>query len=245
MRDTMRKLLRRVYSLKRHVSILAGFLLALNTSAFAQSKAVPRTKDGKPSFVGVWLSDPKTYANVGTVALKPAYQKIYQQRSDDNPAKKDPVARCLPTGVPRILADPFQIMQTPKVVLMMFQGGTHSFRQLFLDEPHPDDIDAAWMGHSVAKWEGDTLVVDTNSFNDLTWLNAKGLPHSESLHVVERYTRPDVGHLNVTITMDDKEAFAKPVTFQRVHTLAAGKDSLSEFVCNEKSIDQQGLIGIK
>ena len=116
---------------------------------------------------------------------------------------------------------------------MMFQGGTHSFRQFFIGETHPDDVDSAWMGHSVAKWEGDTLVVHY-SFNDLTWLNAKGLPHSEALHVVERYTRPDVGHLRVAITMDDKEAFTKPVTFQRVHTLAAGVDSLREYVCNAK-----------
>jgi len=234
--------------LKLSVLIFAGLLvsLALPGQLFAQGGkgAVPRGKDGKPSFAGVWLSDPKTFSDVGQVSLTPAYQKIYQKRSDDNPAKKDPVARCLPTGVPRITPDPFQIMQTPKVVLMMFQGGTHSFRQFFLNEEHPDDIDSAWMGHSVAKWEGDTLVVDTNSFNDLTWLNAKGLPHSEGLHVVERYTRPDAGHLNVTITMDDKEAFTKPVTFQRVHTLST-RDSLSEYVCNEKSIDAQGLIGIK
>ena len=225
---------------------LAVALLLISMPAYllGQAKgAVPR-KNGKPDLSGVWLSDAKTFENVGQVSLKPAFQKIYQQRSDSNPGKNDPVARCLPTGVPRITKDPFKIMQTAKVVVMMFEGGTHSFRELFIDSEHPDDMDAAWMGHSIAKWEGDTLVADTNNFNDLTWLNPRGLPHSEKLHVVERYTRPELGRLNVSITMDDAEAFTKPTTFQRQHTLSANHE-LREYVCNEASLEKQGLIGIR
>ena len=221
--------------------------VSLGAPAVAQSKgksaAVPRAKNGKPDLSGVWLSDPKTYSNVGEVSLTPAMQKIYQQRSDGK--EKDPVARCLPTGVPRITPEPFKIMQTPNLILMMFEGGTHSFRQFHVNTAHPagKDWENNWMGHSNAVWEGDTLVVDTVGFNDLTWLNEKGLPHSEQLHVVERYTRPDATHLNVRITMTDPEAFTKPVTFERVHTLSQNRE-LREYSCVEGSLRSQGLIAV-
>lgn len=230
------------------VGVLA---VALCAPGMAQSKgkAAPkagggfRAKDGKPDLSGVWLPDPKTYSNVGDVALTPSMQKLYQQRSDGK--EKDPVARCLPTGVPRITAEPFKIMQTGDVLVMMFEGGTHSFRQFHVNTAHPagKDWENNWMGHSNAVWEGDTLVVDTIGFNDLTWLNAKGLPHSDQLHVVERYTRPDATHLNVQITMTDPGAFTKPVTFNRVNTLSPNRE-LKEYTCVEGVLRSQGLIAI-
>lgn len=229
------------------VLLAATLSAALAISAAAQSVAppegpTPRTKDGKPDLSGVWFSDPNTYANVGEVSLTPAMQKLYQERSDGS--EKDPVARCLPTGVPRINAEPFKIMQTPEVFVMIFEGGTHSFRQFHVNTAHPDpdDWENNWMGHSNAVWDGDTLVVDTVGQSDLTWLNEKGLPHSDQIHVVERYSRPDLGHLNVTITMEDPGAFTAPVTFERHHTL--GNREIREYDCNEPNLMRQGLITV-
>jgi hypothetical protein len=221
-------------------------LFAVSLLPVAAQGPVPKTKDGKPDFTGIWTSDAKTYANVGQVTLNAKMQKVYDERRSGKGKEKDPVARCLPTGVPRITAEPFKIMQTPDVVLMMFEGGTHSFRQFHLNTPHVPaaEWENNWMGHSIAKWEGDTLVVDTIGFNDLTWLNAQGLPHSEQLHVVERYTRPDATHLNVSITMEDPGAFTKPVTFARQHTLAAANREIKEYTCTEAGLRKQGLIAV-
>jgi hypothetical protein len=221
------------------LKLLVG-LVCIGVAAVAQS---PKTKWGKADFSGIWLPDPQKYSNVGEVSLLPAMQKVYQQRSDGK--EKDPVLRCLPTGVPRITKEPMKIMQTPDVVVMIFEGGTHSFRQFHIGRAHPTgkDWENNWMGHSNAVWDGDTLVVDTVGQNDLTWLNDKGLPHSEQLHVVERYSRPDAGHLNARITMEDPGAFAKPVTFDRQFTLVKNRE-IREYSCTEGLLRKQGLIGV-
>jgi hypothetical protein len=107
-----------------------------------------------------------------------------------------------------------------ELVLMLDEGNVHSYRQFFLDgRGHTKDLGPLWMGDSVAKWDGDALVVDTVGFNDKTWLNGQGLPHSDQLHVIERFQRPDLGHLSVDITMDDPKAFTKPHTFNRTYDL--------------------------
>jgi len=117
-------------------------------------------------------------------------------------------------------------------VVLLSEGNTHSYRRLFLDgRPHNLDLDPnTYTGDSIGKWEGDTLVVDTIGFNDKTWLDATGKPHSEDLHVVERYRRPDLGHLNIQYTLEDKTSFTKPYTFERTFTLAPGWE-LQEYVC--------------
>jgi hypothetical protein len=99
-----------------------------------------------------------------------------------------------------------------------------------------------WMGESIAKWDGDTLVVDTIGFNDKTWLNGQGVPHSEELHVIERYRRPDLGHLQVEITLEDPKAFTKPHTFTRTFTLLTNWE-IHEYVCNEFNVDAEHLVG--
>jgi hypothetical protein len=142
------------------------FSVFLAASLLAQGQA-PKTKDGKPDFSGIWTSDQKTYSNVGQPTLTATMQKVYDERRGGKSKEKDPVARCLPTGVPRITAEPFKILQTPDLVLMMFEGGTHSFRQIHLDRGHvpAKEWENNWMGHSIGKWEGNTLVVDTVGFN--------------------------------------------------------------------------------
>ena len=136
-----------------------------------------------------------------------------------------------------------KLVQTPALVVMLEEGNIHSYRQFFLDgRGHPKDLEPLWMGDSVAKWDGDTLVVDTVGFNDKTWLNGQGLPHSDQLHVMERYQRPDLGHLSVDITLDDPKAFTQAAHVQpRLH--AADRLGDSEYVCNEFNVDAEHLVG--
>src|SRR6185369_9653820 len=178
----------------------------------------PRTPEGKVDFSGVW--DPGlSFTNLGQVPLQPWADALYKERRE-NLSKDDPEGHCLPAGVPRISPFPQKFVQTPTLVVILDEGNVHSYRQLFLDgRGHPKDLEPLWMGDSIAKWEGDTLVVDSIGFNDKTWLNGQGVPHSDQLHVTERYTRPDLGHLNVEITLEDSKAFIRPHTFNRTFTL--------------------------
>ena len=120
-------------------------------------------------------------------------------------------------------------------MVILDEGNIHSYRQIHLDRGHPKDPDPLWWGDSIGTWDGDTLVVDTIGFNDKTWLNGQGMPHSEDLHVIERISRPDLGHLQFDITLDDPKAFTKPHQYKRGHTLMENTDLL-EYVCNEFNI---------
>lgn len=195
----------------------------------------PRTSDGKVDFSGVW--DPGFgFASIGSVPLQPWAEALYQERRA-NQSSDDPEARCLPAGVPRISPFPQKFVQTPTLVVILDEGNVHSYRQLFLDgREHAEDTFPLWMGDSVAEWDGDTLVVESIGFNDKTWLNGQGLPHTEQLRVVERYTRPDLGHMVVEITLEDAGAFTGPHTFTRTFTLLTDWE-IHEYVCNEFNVD--------
>jgi hypothetical protein len=121
---------------------------------------------------------------------------------------------------------------------VLHESDTPGFRQIFLDgRKHPTDINPTWEGHSVGHWEGDTLVVDTSNYNDRSWLSLSGIPHSEKLHTVERIRRPDYGHLDVEITMDDADAFTGRWVRTFTATLAPAEDEITEFICNENNRD--------
>jgi hypothetical protein len=201
----------------------------------------PRAADGKPNLSGVWLSGNYNFANMGgPLPLQPWAQKVMEERQATQ-GRDDPEAKCLPAGVPRITPYPFKIVQSPEVIVMLFEGNVHSFRQFLMNRAHDRDLDPSWMGESTATWQGDTLVVDTVNFNDKTWLNGRGAPHTEKLHVTERYSRPDLGHLEVEITMEDPGAFTKPHTFKRTHALSATWE-IHEYVCNEFNVDVDRLV---
>jgi hypothetical protein len=115
---------------------------------------------------------------------------------------------------------------------MMWEGNTHSYRRFFLDgrKPNLDIEPESWTGQATGRWDGDTLTVDTIGFNDKTWLDSTGKPHSDQMRLTERYRRPDLGHMNVELTIDDPKALTKPYTFTRTFTLAPGWE-LQEYVC--------------
>jgi hypothetical protein len=149
----------------------------------------------------------------------------------------DPVLKlCLPPGTPRIYLQPFpfQIVQTPKEIFMIFEYD-HTVRQIFMDgRKHPDDILPTYMGHSIGHWEGNTLVVDTVGFNDKSWLDRDGHPHSDQLHVVERFTRTDFNDMKIGLNMEDAKALAKPWVSELNFQLRPEWD-IMELVCTDNA----------
>jgi hypothetical protein len=151
----------------------------------------------------------------------------------------NPADRCLPIGIPAamLVSEPDKIVQTAGLIVMMYESdGTH--RQIYTDgRPLPQDPNPSWLGYSVGKWQGDTLVVDTVGFNDKTWLDLFGHPHSEALHVEERYRRRDFGHLEVAMTFDDPKMYTRPFTIKFTQDLLPDSDIL-EYFCNENEKDR-------
>jgi hypothetical protein len=138
-------------------------------------------------------------------AAKPGYGP--KGRPDGN----DPILECNPSGIPRILFYPLthEIVQTPDRMFMFFERD-HAWRQIWTDgRQHAKDLEPTYMGNSIGWWEGDTFVVDTIGFNDKTWLDAYGNPHSDEMHVIERYKRVDRITLTMQLIIDDPKAYTK------------------------------------
>ena len=142
---------------------------------------------------------------------------------------------CFPTGVPRIYVHPFpfEIVQTPGRVIELFEFN-HFVRQIYTSGPHEHakDLDPTWMGDSVGWWEGDTLVIDSVGFNDKTWLDRAGLPHSDQLHVVEHISRPKRDTLIVHITVNDPKTYTKTWEGERIYQLEPDW-KLTEMICED------------
>jgi hypothetical protein len=152
-----------------------------------------------------------------------------------NPTTGDTIG-CFPPGLPRIYLHPFpmEIIQTPGRVLMIYEFN-HFVRQIFTDgRKHNTDFGPTWMGDSIGKWEGDTLVADTIGFNDKTWLDRMGHPHSEDLHVVERFHRVDANSLKIDLTIEDPKAYTKPWTSELTFQLRKGWN-ITEMVCEDNA----------
>ena len=154
----------------------------------------------------------------------------------------DTLSRCLPAGIPlaTMLSEVTKIVQTPGLTLIMLELDS-AVRQIYTDgRPHPVNRNPSWHGYSVGRWDKDTLVVDTVGFNDKAALDVVGHPRSESMRLVERYRRRDVGHLDVEITVDDPVVYTKPFTIKVTHLLQPDTDIL-EYFCNENELDRTHL----
>jgi hypothetical protein len=166
------------------------------------------------------------WAEAKFLAAKPGYGPRATAES------QDPILKCLPPGVPRIMLIPFpmRIVQIPGEVIMLFEYD-HYVRHIRMDRrQHAKGLDPTWMGDSIGWWEGDTLVVDTVGLNDKTWLDQVGHPHSDALHVVERIRRIDHDTLQDDLTIDDPRAYTKPWTGQQVFKLKPSWHLL-EYIC--------------
>jgi len=199
----------------------------------------PRMPDGKPDLSGVWFS-PRT-TDPGKPEMLPWAEALTKERTASH-SKDDPEARCLPAGVPRMNPFPWKLVQTPTLLVMLFEGNIHTYRQVFLDgREHPKDPDPTWYGDSIGKWDGDTLVVDTIGFNDKFWFDFAGHPHTGQLHVIEKLHRRELGNLDMEVTILDPGAYTKPWIIKRTSALSSGE--IQEYICNEDNQDVQHLVG--
>jgi hypothetical protein len=215
--------------LMNSILALAG-VLAFSSVLSAQTTPQPGTASAQaatstPDLSGLWirLRDPSHSSinlDFGKVvspmtpwaeAKFKAANSVYRS-SNPGTVLSDPIFSCFPPGVPRIylLNFPVQIVQTPGQVIMLFEFD-HFVRRIYTDgRPHDQDAGALWMGDSIGKWEGDTLVADTVSFNDKTTLDREGYPHSDAMHLIERIRRIDHDSLEIDLTVDDPKAYTKP-----------------------------------
>jgi hypothetical protein len=177
----------------------------------------------------------------GEEPMRPEAGKLLGERLQ-NPGRDMPTTRCLAAGVPLalVIPIPFKIVQTPGLTLMLFEGD-NTIRQIYTDgRKHPQDPFPLWLGYSIGSWQGDTFVVDSIGFNDKTWLDGFGHPHSEALHVIERFRRRDYGHIDVEVTVDDPKMYTKPFTVKFTELLQPDTDIVEAF-CSENERDRAHL----
>ena len=208
----------------------------------------PRAAAGKPDLSGVWRAASGRYlqnigADIGELPFHPWAAALWKERSDAL-GKGRPSERCLPHAIPdnmMVRNSPWKIIQTPGVTILLFEEFNH-WRQIFTDgREHPKENTPSWFGYSVGKWEGDTLVVDTIGFNDQSWLDDPGHPHSDAMRVTERFQRPDFGHLKLQITIDDPKAYTKPWTVNVPFDLFPDTELMESICENEK--DHAHMVG--
>jgi len=174
--------------------------------------------------------------------FQPWAAAVYDYNSK-NDSQYDPEGFCLPPGGPRMFATPYpgEILQLPeqKRVIMIFEGGTHIWREIYMDgreHPKGDELNPTYLGHSVGHYEdnGQTLVVDVVGFNENSWLDYFGHPHTDKMHVVEKFTRPNKNTLHYQATVDDPGAYTKPFTLAW-DIPWNGTSELSEYICQENN----------
>jgi len=178
------------------------------------------------------------YKNPRESPMRPAAFQILRERLA-GPSDGFPPTRCLPAGIPAadLFPAPFRILQTPRLMVILYEEKGLP-REIFLDgRGLPQDPQPSWMGYSVGRWDGNTLVVESAGFNDKTWLDSFGHPHGERMHVTERFLRRDFGHMETEITIDDPEMYTGPFSVKSLQILMPDTDLL-ETVCSENERDR-------
>ena len=226
----------------------------------------PRLPDGHPDLSGIWdgcwKTGPGGCYGGGTnndmeqdlemkpgeldALLQPWARELRKKRVE----KDEPYVACLPEGVPRInpygtqIAESYTAKGLTDIFILHENGDSGAHRHVFMDgrkHPNADDLFSTWFGHSIGWWDGDTLVVDTVGFNDKFWIDGKGTPHTEQMHTIERYRRPNYGTLLLDFTLDDPGAFTRPLEYQFQFKAMRPDVSLMEFICLEDN--EYGLAG--
>ena len=210
-------------------------------------RSVPKLSDGTVDLSGVWtdggsaplarLMKPGELEGL----MQPWAKTLYASRDEG----KDPYNYCMPGGPLRITGGfAWRLVQHPTTnathIFMLQEGNAHTYRQIFMDgRKHPEDPSPTWYGHSIGHWEGTTLVVDTIGLNDKFWLDSSGTPHTEKLHLIERWTRPEFTTLRREVTIDDPGTFIKPFTVVYTAKLSEPGSEIMEYICIENN--QYGL----
>jgi hypothetical protein len=211
----------------------------------------PRTPDGKPDLSGLWNKiSPKYSRNIAADLkpgeVQPGAEALVQQRKE-NLGKDYMNVLCVPLGpaystdADSTGAEMMKIVQTPGLILILNPDLT--YRQIFLDGRALETVpNPSWMGYSVGRWDGDALIVESFGFNDRTWLDHDGHPHTEALRMTERYRRRDFGNLELEVTLSDPAVYARPWTVA-VRAELAPDTELLEWVCNEKGSELEHWVG--
>jgi hypothetical protein len=212
------------------------------------SKPTPRTADGHPDLTGFWKGSraTKPVGNIGKdlpgfkLPLTSAGEAALQRNLT---ATIDPESLCIPGGIPRHNASglPFMVVQNNQYVTFLYFY-TY-YRLVPLDgRKHSEDPDPAFFGEEVGHWDGDTLVIDSIGFKDTqVWIDENANPHSDALHVVERWTRSDADHIHVETLIEDPKYYLKPFTYQRTWLLGNSTQVLGEYACSENNLDREHL----
>jgi len=223
----------------------------------------PRTRDGKPDFSGMWDLEknmpcppdgcPDAAAGYqvadsgwglkGGLPYQPWARDVVKERLIQN-AKDFPGSHCLPMGVVMMHTYPLlkKIVQVPGLIVILNERDT-MYRQIFTDaRPLPVDPQPSFNGYSTGKWDGDTLVVQTNGLRDGQWLDARGSPLTDAAKLTERFRRPDYGHLEIQLTVDDPKAYTVPWTV-KFNQLIVLNTELMDFFCMENEKDAVHLVG--
>jgi hypothetical protein len=211
------------------------------------SAPAPRTPDGKPDLSGVWRGAGPLYRfniaqDLGPNDVQPWAEALFLQRVRD--ARKDsPLAKCFPVSVPfHNFFNLMRVVQTPALTVLLYESPNSPYRTVYTDgRDLPKDPNPAWLGYSIGRWEGDTLVITTAGFNDRGWLDSSGHPQTESLRITERLRRTDFGHMDWEITIDDPKVFTRPFSVKAQRVLAADTDLLEDVCENER--DQRQMSG--
>lgn len=213
------------------------------------SRPVPKLPDGTVDLYGLWRDGGEARfpnqlkpGELDSIMLPWAKQLMATRKETDNP-----YFYCMPGGPIRLTGGfGWRFLQHPtvnaKYIFQIQEGNSHSYRQIFMDgRKHPEDPTPTWYGHSIGRWEGPTLVIDTIGLNDKFWMDRNGTPHTEQLHLVERWTRDTFITMQRAVTIDDPGAFTRPFTVNYTANLAEEGLEIMEYFCVENN--QYGLPG--
>ena len=246
--------------------IILAPLFAQNNQAPAPP--TPHWPDGRvnlgalPGEKGIWQGDgrlainpnsyePRTTLNapihINDVPLQPWARALVDARHAEF-LRFEPHARCKASGGPREFVTPygFEIVDMPELrrVYMFDIGGPHSFRIIYMDRrDHPKNLESSYYGDSVGHWEGDTLVIDAVGFNEKFWLSRDGLPHTDKLHLIERFTRLDFRTLKYEVTIDDPGAYTAPWTSSFNLRWQDGLE-MWEYLCQDNNHFPESVFGL-
>jgi hypothetical protein len=235
-----------------------------SAAAPAPAKPTPRGSSGKPILgtmpgeVALWLpaggggerfvnadtADPVAgKLRISEVPLLPWARAVLEDRIMN---QLEPHTRCKPSGGPRQFLTPYgvEILEMPGLqqILILDLGGPHTYRQIFMDRPHPKDFQPTYYGHSTGRWDGDTLVIDTVGFNDKFWMDRQGTPHTDQLHMIEKLTRTDYNTMKYEVTIDDPGAYSRMWT-STFNLRWTPNSELFEYICQDNNYAPDLMVG--
>jgi hypothetical protein len=231
------------------VVIEGGAAQGLTAPDVKSTRRAPRTADGRPDLSGYWKGsrDTRPVGNIGKdlpgfrLPLTPAGEAALRHNLTQT---IDPESLCIIGGIPRHNASglPFEILQGARKVAFLYWYSYFRLIPIDASRQHSSDPDPSFFGEELAHWDGDALVIDSIGFKDeKVWIDENANPHSDALHVVERWTRPDFDHIHVDTVIDDPKFYTKPFTYQRTWILGPPDEELQEYSCSENNVDRDHL----